>query len=192
MDNKDNLRIYLFDRVVPIAYIEMVIGLIVAIVPTVYMIINISSFTNERGSLTDAGIAMLIAAVVLFWGGIVVLATGNYKRAVCEHGFLAERDGHVYAFSLNTKRLKDGNIPAIGKVGKVINSINAMDNNAYYTKKMDDLRNSTELYDEVNQALDDNYSYLYFFRDIKSSKYTCIERKAFDVEYKRLSGRFSS
>lgn len=194
-DNKsdhDSLKIYLFDRVVPIAYIEMILGGIIAVFPTVFMILNIKMFTKSTGALTDGGIAMLIAVTVLFWGGLLVFSTGNYKRGVCEHGFLAERNGHIYAFSMNLNRLKDGNIPAFGKIGKVINGFNSMDNNAFYTKKMDELKKSPELYDEVNEALDNNYSYLYSFRDIHSKKFTAIERKAFISEYNRLKNMSGS
>ena len=184
-NNNDSLKIYLFDRVMPIAYVEIVLGLIMVIAPTAIMFINKKVFMVERG-LTDPGIAMLIVAIVLFWVGVLVIAAGSYKKGVCEHGFLAERDGHVYAFSLNAQRIKDGNIIPIGKISKIINGINAMGNRAYYTKKLDELKNSPELYEEVNKILDDSYSFLYFFRDINSNKFTSVERKSFKKEYKRL------
>ena len=184
---KDSLKIYLFDRVMPIAYVEMVAGLIIAAAPTIILLTNIPMFQDSKGGLNDAGIIMMIAATVLFFVGILITGTGNYKRNLCKHGFLAERDGHVYAFSLNTQRLKDGKTLGVTKVGKLANSINAMDNKAYYTQKMDLLKKSSTFYDEVNKILDDNYSHLYAFKDIKSEKFTSVERKVLSSEYNRLS-----
>lgn len=188
MNNNEDLKIYICDRVMPIAYIEMTIGLIAAVVPTAILLIFKSLFFTKKGGLTDGGIVMLVAATILFWVGIAVIAAGNYKRGVCEHGFFAERDGHVYVFSINPARISEGNTIGFGTVGKLYNSFNQINNSAYYTDKIDSLRQSKELLDEVNKILDDNYSSLYSFRDLQTAKYTRIERFAFTNEYKRLAG----
>lgn len=55
-----------------------------------------------------------------------------------------------------------------------------------YNRKIDSLIQLPELYDEVNKALDENYSFLFAIRDLESSKYTKSERKAFYNELKHL------
>jgi hypothetical protein len=188
-DNNSKLRILLFDRVMPIAYVEMIAGALVAVCPTLFMILNIKLFTTERGGLTDPGIGMLIAATVLFFVGFAFFAGGNYMRSLCQHGFLAERDGRVYTFSLNSKRVTDGSIPRIGTVGKIVNSAIHMSNTAKYNERIDALKESSEFYDTVNQALDDNYSFLFAIRDINAKGYTSFEKKALLKEYNRLNNR---
>ncbi len=70
---KSNLKVLLFDRVMPIAYIEMIAGAAMAVLPTLYMILNISLFTTSKGALSDLGIVMIIVATVLFFVGLAFL-----------------------------------------------------------------------------------------------------------------------
>lgn len=186
-ENNSQLKILLFDRVMPLAYIEMIVGGLAAVCPTLYMILNIKQFTTDKGGLTDTGIVMLVAATVLFFVGLAFFAGGSYLRSLCMHGFLAARDGRVYTFSLNSKRVSEDKIPQIGTVGKAINSAIYMNNTAKYNEQMDALKESSELYDTVNQALDENYSFLYAIRDIEAKGYTSFEKKALRKEYSRLN-----
>ena len=182
----NKLKILLFDRVMPIAYIEMVFGAALTVLPTLYMILNIKLFTTSRGSLTDGGIVMLIAATVSFFVGLAFFAGGSYMRSLCIHGFLAVRDGHVYTFSLNSKRVNEDTIPRIGTIGKAVNSAIYMSNRAKYNEQIDALKESTQLYETVNQALDESYSFLFAIRDINAKGYTSFEKKALQKEYTRL------
>lgn len=183
----DSLKIYVSDRVMPIAYIEMVIGLMFAVIPTACFLFFKEYLFTEKDGLTFTGVELLVVATVLLFVGFAVIGSGNYKRGVCLHGFFAERDGHVYAFSINPDRISEGNLHGAGTISKLINGFNQMNNKAYYTERMDNLRKSTDdLYNEVNSILDNHYSSLYSYRDIDSSKFTVIERKALRDEYERL------
>ena len=183
---KSNLKVLLFDRVMPIAYIEMIAGAAMAVLPTLYMILNISLFTTSKGALSDLGIVMIIVATVLFFVGLAFFAGGSYISSLCKHGFLAARDGKVYTFSLNSNRTAENKIPGIGTVGKAVNSAIYVSNKAKYNEQMDALKESSELYETVNKALDEHYSFLYAIRDINAKGYTSFEKKALLREYARL------
>lgn len=183
---KSNLKVLLFDRVMPIAYIEMIAGAAMAVLPTLYMILNISLFTTSKGALSDLGIVMIIVATVLFFVGLAFFAGGSYMSSLCKHGFLAARDGKVYTFSLNSNRTAENKILGVGTVGKAINSAIYVSNVAKYNEQMDALKESSELYETVNKALDEHYSFLYAIRDINAKGYTSFEKKALLREYARL------
>ena len=127
--------------------------------------------------------------VVGFLGlfGLIVMFAGFGKINQTKHGFLAERDGNVYFFSLNSDRIKETRItPGVGNVSKIVNGISYIAAVSGYHEQMDAEKESAQIYSDVNKWLDDNYSYLYSIRDLNSNKYTKVEKAIYLNEYKRL------
>ena len=82
--------------------------------------------------------------------------------------------------------MNEDTIPRIGTIGKAVNSAIYMSNRAKYNEQIDALKESTQLYETVNQALDENYSFLFAIRDINAKGYTSFEKQALQKEYTRL------
>ena len=189
MEDK-NLKLYFFDRVPPASYVEILVGILITAVPmTIFMLNKDALYTGSHGSLSDFGILILIVASFLSLFGLIIMFAGFGKISQTKHGFLAERDGHIYFFSLSSDRLKETRITSgIGNISKIINAVSYISAVSGYNKQMDKEKESAQIYSDVNKWLDDNYSYLYSIRDLNSNEYTKVERAIYLNEYKRLKG----
>ncbi len=189
MEDK-NLKLYFFDRVPPASYVEILVGILITAVPmTIFMLNKDALYTGSHGSLSDFGILILIVASFLSLFGLIIMFAGFGKISQTKHGFLAERDGHIYFFSLSSDRLKETRITSgFGNISKIINAVSYISAVSGYNKQMDKEKESAQIYSDVNKWLDDNYSYLYSIRDLNSNEYTKVERAIYLNEYKRLKG----
>lgn len=189
MEDK-NLKLYFFDRVPPASYVEILVGILITAVPmTIFMLNKDALSTGSHGSLSDFGILILIVASFLSLFGLIIMFAGFGKISQTKHGFLAERDGHIYFFSLSSDRLKETRITSgVGNISKIINAVSYISAVSGYNKQMDKEKESAQIYSDVNKWLDDNYSYLYSIRDLNSNEYTKVERAIYLNEYKRLKG----
>lgn len=189
MEDK-NLKLYFFDRVPPASYVEILVGILITAVPmTIFMLNKDALYTGSHGSLSDFGILILIVASFLSLFGLIIMFAGFGKISQTKHGFLAERDGHIYFFSLSSDRLKETRITSgVGNISKIINAVSYISAVSGYNKQMDKEKESAQIYSDVNKWLDDNHSYLYSIRDLNSNEYTKVERAIYLNEYKRLKG----
>ena len=189
MEDK-NLKLYFFDRVPPASYVEILVGILITAVPMTIFMLNIAALrTGSHGSLSDFGILILIVASFLSLFGLIIMFAGFGKISQTKHGFLAERDGHIYFFSLSSDRIKETRVTSgVGNISKIINAVSYISAVSRYNKQMDKEKESAQIYSDVNKWLDDNYSYLYSIRDLNSNEGTKVERAIYLNEYKRLKG----
>lgn len=189
MEDK-NLKLYFFDRIPPASYVEILVGILITAVPMTIFMLNIAALrTGSHGSLSDFGILILIVASFLSLFGLIIMFAGFGKISQTKHGFLAERDGHIYFFSLSSDRIKETRVTSgVGNISKIINAVSYISAVSRYNKQMDKEKESAQIYSDVNKWLDDNYSYLYSIRDLNSNEGTKVERAIYLNEYKRLKG----
>ena len=185
-----NLKLYFFDRIPPASYVEILVGILITAVPMTIFMLNIDALrTGSHGSLSDFGILILIVASFLSLFGLIIMFAGFGKISQTKHGFLAERDGHIYFFSLSSDRIKETRVTSgVGNISKIINAVSYISAVSRYNKQMDKEKESAQIYSDVNKWLDDNYSYLYSIRDLNSNEGTKVERAIYLNEYKRLKG----
>ena len=183
-ENKKDLKVYFFKNVPDSLGMIALTGILLFIGGIAAFVINNKSLTDSHGGLTNVGIIVLIIVTVLGLGGLIVAFRCIGLSNNFAHGFMAERDGHVYVFTINPQRLKDGNaVPNIGRIGRAVNGVLQMQTVNNYYKQMDEDKESIDFYNDVNTWLDENYSFFYRIRDLESNDFSKYEKSLYLKAY---------
>ena len=192
-ENKNDLKVYFFEKVPDSLGMIALTGIFLFVGGIIAFLANNKALTDNHGDLTNIGIIALITVTVVGLGGLIVAFRCIALSDNFAHGFMAERDGHAYVFTINPQRLKDGSrVPNIGKIGKAVNGVIKMQTVNNYYKQMDEDKESMDFYNEVNTWLDENYSFFYRIRDLESNEFSKYEKKLFMKEFNQIKEKSES
>ena len=190
-NSHDSLRLYFFDRELPMAGKLSGFGWGCIIVTIICVLCVVQMNQSNRGysvySVYDP--LFVVVATITFWVGIIFLYMAASVKEIGRKAFFAVRDERVYLISISSNKINTPNHIELTKIDKLIHSIQDMQAAQYYAQLAAEAIASNELYENVNDWLDKGNSELFVIDDLVTTKrFSPSEKKALLKEYERLVG----